>query len=353
MHSPGRFLKSSLPTTIRRVSPPFNFVGYRAMTDSSLESSKAASPCNERPNSPDPAESLENSLLSSLERFRLTEKKKDLELILDVESLAFPLTSKKTQPSEKAAPRSSEHDLNVDIEIGDNIAVDCEMVVTDQGSTLARVAVVDERGRIIYHAFVNPKRRVKNWCTKYSGVSLRVLQRAHKKGELVTFERAQYDLQGIFNGRTVIGHAVHNDFKAMKLKHPSHRTIDTQKLPLWKGSKNGLKSLMAQYYGIEIQTSKAGHSPIDDARASMLLFRTFQKEFLQAKSPKNAAGITELDKVARKGKRPHSSSAGLATSSGQALILSSRDIFQRSTERFGKESATKPPTFDQCYRGRS
>ena len=219
-------------------------------------------------------------VLSFLEQFRQDSSPKTLEKILYVDTIVLPQHQEERSPPQ--LKRRSMHDLNDPaIVLTDYIAVDCEMVGLQDGQALARVSAVNELGVVVYDAFVQPPSRVTDWRTRYSGISPAIMKEARKHGELVTFTQAQLDLQGILTGRTVVGHAVANDLKALELEHPRHRTVDTQKLPLFGKQGNGLKKLLQKHYGIAIQTSKKGHSPIEDARASMLLFRTFQSDFVR------------------------------------------------------------------------
>ena len=60
-------------------------------------------------------------------------------------------------------------------EVGDCIAIDCEMVGVGVGdcarSALARVSVVNIHGHCVLDVYVKPKQQVTDWRTWVSGVS--------------------------------------------------------------------------------------------------------------------------------------------------------------------------------------
>ena len=72
----------------------------------------------------------------------------------------------------------------------------------------------------------------------------------------------------------MVGHALHNDLKALGIAHPRELQRDTARYPPYrKGMGNGsrpqkLAALALQYLGWRIQTGE--HSPLEDAVASLL-----------------------------------------------------------------------------------
>jgi len=85
----------------------------------------------------------------------------------------------------------------------------------------------------------------------------------------------------IIKGRILVGHAVHNDLKVLLLSHPHNQTRDTGSYgPLRElaGSKRpSLKTLARKSLGIDIQEGE--HSSVTDARATMAIYRTVQKDW--------------------------------------------------------------------------
>ena len=85
------------------------------------------------------------------------------------------------------------------------------------------------------------------------------------------FAEVQARVAAMLRGRVLIGHGVHNDLRALQLNHPSDRTIDTAALDWGPGRALNLKALSLDVLGKAIQ--RGGHSPHEDALASMQLFK--------------------------------------------------------------------------------
>ena len=159
------------------------------------------------------------------------------------------------------------------VEAGRYIAVDCEMVGVgpdpDNESTLARVSIVNYHGHQVYDSFVLPKEPVTDYRTFVSGITPQLL----KSGR--TLEHVQADIAKLLDGRILIGHSVRNDLDALLLGHPKRDIRDTSRYPGFRqysaGRTPGLKKLAKEVLGIDIQGGE--HSSIEDARATMLLFR--------------------------------------------------------------------------------
>ncbi|KAF4976423.1 hypothetical protein FZEAL_6903 [Fusarium zealandicum] len=170
------------------------------------------------------------------------------------------------------------HGLTEGIEIGKYIAIDCEMVGVGPGgyeSVLARVSIVDFHGRQIYDSYVKPKEKVTNWRTAVSGISQKSMRFARD------FEEVQTDVDKLLRDRILIGHDIKHDLDALILSHPTRDIRDTAKHPGFKkygnGRKPALRLLAQQLLGVEIQGG--AHSSIEDARATMLLFRKNKSSF--------------------------------------------------------------------------
>ncbi|KAG5304718.1 RNA exonuclease [Histoplasma capsulatum G186AR] len=178
---------------------------------------------------------------------------------------------------------SSEAKVNEGIsqtaEVGRYVALDCEMVGVgqnpDRDSALARVSIVNYNGEQVYDSFVLPKEEVTDWRTHVSGVSPKHMTDARE------FEVVQRDVAGILDGCILVGHAVRNDLDALLLSHPKHDIRDTSKHPPYRkiagGGSPRLKILASELLGLEIQG--AAHSSIEDAQATMLLFRRDKQAF--------------------------------------------------------------------------
>lgn len=164
-----------------------------------------------------------------------------------------------------------------DVSLTDALAMDCEMVgVSSQGnkSALGRVTLVNEWGNVVYDQFVRPLEPVVDFRTNISGIHPWNLKKAK---DFMTVQRKVAEL---IKGRILVGHALHNDLKVLLLSHPKKDTRDTtsyQPLLGREGRRRALKDLAAQILGVRIQQRQ--HCPIQDARAAMLIYKKYQKEW--------------------------------------------------------------------------
>uniref|UniRef100_A0A8C8R687 Exonuclease domain-containing protein n=1 Tax=Pelusios castaneus TaxID=367368 RepID=A0A8C8R687_9SAUR len=160
---------------------------------------------------------------------------------------------------------------------GKCVAIDCEMVGTGPGgkqSELARCTVVDYNGDVIYDKYIQPELPIVDYRTRWSGITKKHMQNA------TPFSTAQREILKILKGKTVVGHAIHNDFRALKYFHPKNQTRDTSRIPLLNRKAGlpvkisaSLKSLARQLLHKRIQVGRKGHSSVEDARTSMELYR--------------------------------------------------------------------------------
>lgn len=163
-------------------------------------------------------------------------------------------------------------------ELGHYLAIDCEMVGVGPrgtGSHLARVSIVNWHGHVVLDTFVRPRERVTDFRTWVSGVRPSDLKHAP------SFAEVQARVAELIKGRVLVGHAIQNDLKALLLSHPRPQIRDTSTFkPLRElaGNKQpGLRTLARLVLDIEIQAKNQAHSSVEDAQATMAVFRT-QKE---------------------------------------------------------------------------
>ena len=169
--------------------------------------------------------------------------------------------------------------LSCSAEPGKYIAVDCEMVGVgpdaDNDSALARVSIVNYHGDQLYDSFVLPKEPVTDYRTYVSGITAELLRSAR------TLEVVQADVAKLLDGRILIGHSVRSDLDALLLGHPKRDIRDTSRYLGFRqysaGRTPGLKKLAKEILGVDIQEGQ--HSSIEDARATMLLFRKEKNGF--------------------------------------------------------------------------
>ncbi|XP_065268669.1 apoptosis-enhancing nuclease [Emys orbicularis] len=168
---------------------------------------------------------------------------------------------------------------------GKCVAIDCEMVGTGPGgklSELARCTVVNYNGDVIYDKYIRPELPIVDYRTRWSGISRQHMQNA------TPFSAAQREILKILKDKIVVGHAIHNDFRALKYFHPRSRTRDTSRIPLLNRKAGlpvkvsaSLKSLARQLLHKRIQVGQKGHSSVEDARTSMELYRLVEVQWEQ------------------------------------------------------------------------
>lgn len=168
--------------------------------------------------------------------------------------------------------------LSKGVDIGKYVGIDCEMVGVggeEERSVLARVSIVNFHGTQVYDSFVRPKEFVTDWRTHVSGVSPRNMTTAR------SFEEVQADVAQIMKDRVIVGHAIKNDLAVMMLSHPKRDIRDTSRFSGFRKYSGGrapsLKKLAKEILGVDIQSGE--HSSIEDARATMLLFRRHKSAF--------------------------------------------------------------------------
>ncbi|NP_001079510.1 RNA exonuclease 4 [Xenopus laevis] len=179
------------------------------------------------------------------------------------------------------------------------VAMDCEMVgvgMDGEESILARVSIVNLFGKCVYDKYVKPTERVTDYRTAVSGIRPEDV----KKGE--PFKVVQKEVSEILRGRTLVGHAVHNDLKILFLDHPKKAIRDTQKYkPFKQKVKSGrpsLKLLCEKILNVKVQTGE--HCSVQDAQAAMRLY-TMEKKSWEVAIKAKYTGVMPVD---RKSKGP-------------------------------------------------
>lgn len=165
------------------------------------------------------------------------------------------------------------------------VAIDCEMVGTGPKghvSSLARCSVVSYNGDVLYDEYIRPPCQIVDYRTRWSGI---------KKQHMVNatpFKVARSQILKLLTGKIVVGHAIHNDFKALQYFHPKSLTRDTSRIPPLNrkaGSPENatvsLKHLTKMLLNRDIQAGKSGHSSVEDAQATMELYKLVEVEWEQ------------------------------------------------------------------------
>ncbi|CAE6365258.1 unnamed protein product [Rhizoctonia solani] len=168
----------------------------------------------------------------------------------------------------------------------DVAALDCEMIYTTAGMSIARVSVIDGAGKCVYDKLIklDPGVEVLDYNTRFSGVT--------------SLDEAQLDLDGVrremrrlIGPETIlIGHALENDMRALRMVHLN--VVDTAILfPHQSGPpyRRALKDLARQHLGILIQNNAGenlGHSSLEDAVATLDLVKFWVRERRRIPSPR-------------------------------------------------------------------
>ena len=143
------------------------------------------------------------------------------------------------------------------------IAIDCEMMITSNGSQIGRLTMIDNCGNIIYDKYIKPECEVLDYLEEYSGLN------SGNTSSGISFSSLQAEiLEYIGTNTFVLGHGLENDLGALKLY--TDKVIDTAYLFLSsEGYKVKLSQLSKKYFREIIQ--KESHSSREDAMCCLKL----------------------------------------------------------------------------------
>ncbi|EGD81942.1 RNA exonuclease 4 [Salpingoeca rosetta] len=191
------------------------------------------------------------------------------------------------------------------------LAIDCEMVgVGKKGlrSVLARCSIVNSRGDVVVDTFVKPTEKVVDYRTHVSGVRPRHLTDAP------AFEDVREHVSELVKGKILVGHAIKNDLKVLKLSHPRHLLRDTSIYKPFKahagGKRPALRRLAQSILGITLQDGE--HDSVEDARAALRLYMHVKSEWESRESFKSRDPIAPALPVGVDADRSNSATATAA-----------------------------------------
>ena len=167
--------------------------------------------------------------------------------------------------------------LDLTRKAGKFLALDCEMVGTGPppytDNVLARASVVNFHGEQIYDSYVCPPpgTDVRDYRTHVSGIRASHMLEGYAR----PFAKVQKDIAALLEGRVLVGHALRNDLQALQITHAKRDMRDTSRYAKFRiesrGKPPALRNLMKSQFGIVMQTGE--HSSVEDARATMMLFK--------------------------------------------------------------------------------
>lgn len=167
---------------------------------------------------------------------------------------------------------------------------------------LARVSIVNEKGEIIMDKYVKPTKPVIDYRTQYSGITPDHLENA------CNFADVQAEVSRIKFNRILVGHALHNDLRVLKMEHPkrykqftSISSLKIRRLFLIhffcflvfrlirdtstykkcreysEGRSPSLRLLTNCILNYDIQTG--AHCSVEDAQATMAIYKKFARNW--------------------------------------------------------------------------
>ncbi|CAK7901919.1 RNA exonuclease 4 [[Candida] anglica] len=162
---------------------------------------------------------------------------------------------------------------------GSYIGIDCEYVgvrgFNGIENELARISIINYYGYVLYDVFVRPKKKVVDWRTWISGVT------PANMIDAVSFEEARGRTEFMLQGKILVGHALQNDLKVLRIRYPQQYIRDTSNYAYFRQISGGrppaLKALSQRFLGVSIQNGP--HCSIEDARTAMLLYRIYKRGF--------------------------------------------------------------------------
>jgi hypothetical protein len=184
----------------------------------------------------------------------------------------------------------------IDTIIGNAYALDCEMVgvgpekYDDRGrpyrdSTLAHVVIVDFKGKKRLDKYVIPKEgldAVTDFRTDISGITKEKLERLNPDSH--SYEKVVSLVQRLLNNKIIVGHGLQSDFKVLdNFKPPvpivvwDTATIDKymKNVPGYGRGARRLVEITKEFANNNIQVPGRSHNPLEDAKASMNLYRIY------------------------------------------------------------------------------
>ena len=160
------------------------------------------------------------------------------------------------------------------------VAIDCEMVGCGPNgfnSMLARVAIVNSNGDVLYDKFVLPTEPVTDYRTHLSGILPHHLEAG------TDFRQVQCEVSQIIKHRILVGHGLMSDLQALCIHMPKAQLRDTASVKLFCPVRPLPLKQLVQHHLSHLpefhQFQEFQHNPIHDARAAMSLYKFIQSQW--------------------------------------------------------------------------
>ena len=137
---------------------------------------------------------------------------------------------------------------------------------------------------------------------RYSGITKDILATGLPSAPLISFTQTRHEVAQLLAGNIIVGHALANDFAALKLKHPTTLKRDTAFFAPFTDAtgkrvrQRKLRDIFYTHFQYEIQNSTAGHSSAEDASAALALYlkhkEPWEKEILSSNPTPNTLNVS-------------------------------------------------------------
>ncbi|KAI0721382.1 ribonuclease H-like domain-containing protein [Cerioporus squamosus] len=147
---------------------------------------------------------------------------------------------------------------------------------------IARVALVDYRGQIVFCTYVQPTNPVTDYRTSTTGIQASDLQPADNA---LPWKEVQQRVAQLIMGKIIVGHTLWQDLSVLGIRHPA---VATRDVALYQPFRNalrspnhtvGLQTLMWHLMRRRVQENHV--CPLENARAALDLYRSYSNEWEQ------------------------------------------------------------------------